>query len=52
MIFVEHFSYDIVEKIISFLYSGKIELSDSNVLDIFLASDHVSSTFPKANCLI
>jgi hypothetical protein len=24
------------------MYSGKIQLSDANVIDIFLASDHVS----------
>lgn len=38
------------EKIIGFLYSGKIQLSDANVIDVFLASDVLNVKELKYKC--
>jgi hypothetical protein len=41
-IVLDGISYDVAEKIIGFMYSGKIVLTDNNVIDVFLTSNLVS----------
>eukprot|EP00475_Leptophrys_vorax_P020189 TRINITY_DN27640_c0_g1_i1.p1 TRINITY_DN27640_c0_g1~~TRINITY_DN27640_c0_g1_i1.p1 ORF type:complete len:464 (-),score=116.82 TRINITY_DN27640_c0_g1_i1:82-1473(-) len=49
-IVLDGISYDIAEKIIGFMYSGKIVLTDNNVIDVFLTSNLMNIVELKQKC--